>query len=136
MPTLTCCGGKRNANSWRIASNDPAYIFQRVYKVKAPCPGVPAKPEDKKLAAPCGETIMRWRGEKADGSLSDFFDIDKFAQAQWLRRCETEEARPEAQLMSEYSHKIASGNMVVQFDYQLALTRAHRWYKGERVKAQ
>jgi len=138
LADLTCCGRKRKANAYPLTCElnyTDLYKFQHLYVLKNPCPGLPADPEKGKPAIPCGKTIMQWRGEAPDGTLSPFYDIDPGAHAAWLRRIVTDKARPEAQLMSEYSHKIASGNMVVQFEYTLALTRAHRWFKGERVKS-
>lgn len=131
MADLTCCGGKRKAEAWRLVSADSSFLFQRVYQVKRPCPGRPAT--DTKPATPCGMQIMQWRGEDAEGKLSEFYDIDQHAQAQWLRRTDAEEARPEAQLMSEWAERMARpADVAIQ--YHTELCRAHRWYKGERVK--
>lgn len=125
MADLTCCGAKRKAESHRLICEDrhkAEFDFQRFYPLKDKCPK-------------CQVRRMCWRGELPDGTLSQFYDIDPGAHAQWLRRIDTDVAKPEAQLMSEWSYRVASGQMTSQIQYQTQLCNAKRFYKGSKVNS-
>jgi hypothetical protein len=113
------CGTTTKASSHRIASSKPAYSFQHVrhcLKCKV-----------------CGKELMEWRGEYHEpDKFTDWLTIPKSEYPHWLRRIATEQAKPEAQLMSEYSQQ-ASRPADVVGPYLLKLTQAHRWYKGNKL---
>jgi hypothetical protein len=116
---LECCGLKQKAKSYRLASlTNPDYKFQRAYVL----------PKCKV----CKIKLMQWRGELPDGSLDRWNDIDYSNYKLWQKRIDNGEAKPEAQLMSEYSERIA-GPIDGQIQYQTKLCEAHKWYKGNRV---
>lgn len=75
---------------------------------------------------------MEWRGEYQDPEkFTDWITIPQSEYPHWLRRIATEQAKPEAQMMSEYSQQ-ASRPADVVGPYLLKLTQAHRWYKGNK----
>jgi len=113
-------GIETRAKVFRLASSKPAYEFQYLYHV----------PKCKH----CEEELMYWRGEYQNGNFTDMTDIKKADFPYWFRRIKAGEAKPEAQLMSEYSQKIAR-DASSQIIYQTALCNAKRWYKGQRVKS-
>lgn len=75
---------------------------------------------------------MMWRGEYPDGHYTDLITVPQAEFEHWQRRIKAGEAKPEAQLMSEYSQRIA-GDMTSQIQYQLKITNSARWWKGQRV---
>ena len=119
MADLLCGDCKRfhKAKSWRLVSKSPAFVFERLYIVEA--------------KGTCS-LIMRYRGESPDGTLAAYEEIDPGARAYWRRRAMTEEARPEAQLMSQWAERMA-GPIEGQIQYQTKLCEAHKWYRGQRV---
>lgn len=102
------------AKAYRLASSKPAYAFQHCYQH-----------DTKNLK------WMVWRGEYPNGNYTDFFIVPPSEHSHWERRIKAGEAKPEAQLMSEFSQQ-ASRPADAVGPYLLKLTQAHRWYKGNK----
>ena len=75
---------------------------------------------------------MFWKGEYPNGSFTDLVGIPKSEFPHWERRIKAGEAKPEAQLMSEWAERV-SRPADVAITYQTKLCQAHKWYKGQRV---
>jgi len=119
MAQIVHCAVRTRAKTYRLASSKPAYEFQIAYHGRG-CKG-------------CGEAFIYWQGEYPNGTRTELFPVPSQEHQHWLRRIQAGEAKPEAQLMSEYSRRIA-GHIDGQIQYQTKLRQAHRWYKGERVE--
>ena len=88
------CGTTTKASSHRIVSSKPAYKFQHIRHCLS--------------CKICGKELMEWRGEYPElDKFTDWLTIPKSEYPHWLRRIATEQAKPEAQLMSQYSERIA-----------------------------
>jgi hypothetical protein len=103
------------AKAYRLTSSKPAYEYQHLYHHVSNT-----------------KEYMAWKGEYPDGNFTDLVTVPDSEYDHWKRRIKAGEAKPEAQLMSEYSRKIA-GDVTAQIQYQLKITQAARWYKGQRV---
>lgn len=92
MADILHCDYRNRAKAYRLASSKPVYRFQIVNH----CP----------KCKRCGSELMRWRGEYPNGNYSDWIAIPKAEFPHWHRRIKAGEAKPEAQMMSEYSQRI------------------------------
>jgi len=119
MAKISHCGGESRAKVYRLASSKPAYEYQHVYHCLK--------------CKPCGQELMFWKGEYPNGTFTELVGIPRQEFPHWLRRIQAGEAKPEAQLMSEWAEK-AARPADVAIHYHTKLCQAHRWYKGERVK--
>jgi hypothetical protein len=92
--TFWHCGKANRAKTYRLASSKPVYRFQHLAHVKR-CKG-------------CGHEFMEWRGEYHDAEhYSTWFHAPASELAAWKRRIKAGEAKPEAQLTSEWSQRAA-----------------------------
>jgi hypothetical protein len=123
-----------HAEQTRLVSSVPAYRFQILYRIKQ-CKGhYEVRQHDGSLKVHlCREEHLQWRGEFADGTTTQFFDIEPQHFERWKRRAEKEKAAPKPQLMSEYSQKIARSADTAG-TYRKALEDAVFWLKGQRIK--
>jgi hypothetical protein len=120
MAKIIHCTLNSRARVHRLVSSKQAYEFQYAYHGRKCCD--------------CGEAFIYWQGEYPNGTRTELFPVPSQEHQHWLRRIQAGEAKPEAQLMSEYSRRIA-GYIDGQIQYQTKLCQAHRWYKGDRVDA-
>jgi hypothetical protein len=79
-----------SAKAYRLASSKPAYVFQHLYH------HLTSKRE-----------YMTWKGEYQNGNFSDYVTVPASEYDHWKRRIQAGEAKPEAQLMSEWSERAA-----------------------------
>lgn len=124
-----------NAKQTRLVSGIPAYSYQILYHIPK-CKGhyETKGPNGVLQVHLCTAEHMQWRGEFGDGTFTQFFDIEPAQFAAWLKRTESDKARPEAQMTGEYSQRIKRPGLQV-LDYLKTLDAARQWWKGERVEA-
>jgi hypothetical protein len=112
------CGNKTRARVYRLPSSKPVYEYQHLFHATR--------------CKICEKELMQWRGEYPDGRYTQLIDVPQSEIEHWKRRIQAGEAKPEAQLMSEWAERV-SRPADIAASYQLKLTKAHRWYKGQRV---
>jgi hypothetical protein len=77
---------------------------------------------------------MEWRGEYQEGDkFTGWLDIPKSEHEHWKRRIKAGEAKPEAQLMSEWAERAARPADIAVY-YHNTLETAKKWWKGERCQ--
>ncbi len=74
---------------------------------------------------------MQRRGEYRTGAFSDLITIPKSEHEHWKRKAAAGEAKPEAQLVSEYS-KRTSRDIPQQINYNKRQRAARKWWRGVR----
>jgi|GEM_PF-5261740 len=111
MARISHCGKWVRPTDYRVWSEPPAYKFQHLYVFK--CKGK------------CRRVIRYWCGEFSDGSLTELIPVspEEFRK-HWKKRLKKEKPRPKAQITSEYSQRIKSGNIDAQVRYQNRIKRA------------
>ncbi len=122
MATVLHCDQKVRAKLTRLESALPAYTIQ--WALHGHC-------------RYCKQFFVFWRGEYYTGRLSNLQPVSKVVDlAAWKRRIEQGDFKPEPQITSEYSQRIARGaDMLRVAEYQLKLTRAQQWDRGKRIDA-
>lgn len=120
MATVLHCSRQARAAKTRLESSLPAYTIQWAYSGKCRY---------------CKKEFIYWQGEYATGSFSNLQEVSKVTDlAAWKRRIEQGDFKPEPQITSEYSQRVARGvDMIKNYQYQLRLTKAKQWYKGQRL---
>lgn len=94
MAKIKHCGLEVRARTYRLASSKPAYRFQHVLHA-ARC-------------KVCKQELMQWRGEYQEGDkFTGLVDIPPTQFRAWKRRIKAGEAKPEAQLTSEWAERVA-----------------------------
>lgn len=135
MARIEYHGVWNHAKQHRLVSDKPAYAFQILYLIPR-CKGHYETKEANGVHKVhlCTEEHLQWRGEFSDGTFTQFFDIEPHHFAAWKRRTETDPARPEAQLMSEYSKSVSKPSDQV-LSYLEKVDEALKWWQGKRIKA-
>jgi hypothetical protein len=76
---------------------------------------------------------MQWRGEYQEGDkFTAWLAVPKSEFDHWRRRVKAGEAKPEAQLMSEWSERAARPADIATY-YLNTIQTAKKWWKGDRV---
>ena len=119
MAKVIHCGGKySNAKFYRLPSSKQAYAFEHC--------------QHGRKCASCGQEFMTWRGEYQSGTFTPWYDVPKQEQPIWHRRIQAGEAKPEAQLMSEWSERAGKPADVAMY-YHNTIQLAKRWWKGNKI---
>jgi hypothetical protein len=131
MAKVRQCNVWQNAKKHKLASNEPAYRFQVVYDL-GKCKGHKEEKLDNGTirVTLCTESHMQWQGEYESGTFTPFYDIEPAKFEYWTKRIKTDEAKPEAQIMSEYSERIAKPPEQA-LSYLGTLKNALKWDKGK-----
>ncbi len=88
------CMTRVKAKAYRLSSSKPVYRFQHLLYAK--CCKV------------CEQELMQWRGEYQEGDkFTGWIDIPPSDFRAWKRRIKAGEAKPEAQLTSEWAERVA-----------------------------
>ncbi len=110
MAEVWHCGSKGHGRVYRLSSSKPVYCFQHLAHL----------PKCKR----CGKEVMQWRGEYLEGDKFTFWVALKPSEfPAWHRRIRAGEAKPEAQLTSEWTQR-AARPADIAFEYHERIRRA------------
>lgn len=119
MAKIFHCGRDSRATAYRLASSKPAYRFQHLWHCDR--------------CHVCKEELMQWRGEYLEGDkFTAWIDVPEAEFAAWKRRIKAGEAKPEAQLMSEWAERAARPADIAIY-YHNTIQQAKRWCNGVKV---
>lgn len=118
MAKIEYCGKDNNAKMYRLPSTISVYYYQLVFVIKK--------------CRTCSEKHMAWKGEYPSGKVTQLIDIPLDSFDMWQRHIDAGEAKPEAQLMSEWAERAARPADIAVY-YHNTLESARKWYKGQRV---
>jgi hypothetical protein len=104
-------GGFRRASRFRLPSNNPVYEFEHVF-------------HGRKCGCGCGKEFYVVLGQYHTGYFaSDSVVIKESEFDYWRRRILAGEAKPQPQLMSEWSQRAARGmDMLANLEYQCLIS--------------
>lgn len=75
---------------------------------------------------------MAWKGEYPSGSITQLIDIPLDSFDLWQRMIDAGEAKPEAQLVSEWSERTGQPADIALY-YHDTVEFAKKWWQGRRI---